>query len=564
MKRCLVLPLFFVTLILACGRPGSVSEKSTADTGSPVQGDWAIVRFESEPDSLNPLITVSTTSTYALTGANNSQVYELLMGYNTRDWDLTEPLLAETAPEVSTDHLTYTLKIRDGVKWHDGPPFTAEDVFFTFKATACPLADTAARRSLLESLQDIEVDGRTMRFRVGKPDVYNIRNITNSLAIIPKHVFDPDGLLDGFTYKDIIGPKGKSDTKIKKFAEQFNAHTANRAPIGTGPYRFEKWESGREIVLARNDNYWGKKPYLSKIVYRIIPDYTAALTTLKAGEIDVQPRLMPLQYNEQTSGAAFDEQFSKVKYSIPIEYEILWNNARPFFSDKKVRQAMTMLIDRQKIIETIRLGFGQIGVSPIHPQAPDFNPNLKPLPYDPKRAAALLDEAGWKDHDGDGIRDKGGAKFKFEFLGSTSGSLFKQLSPVLAEEFRKVGIEMTERVVEFTLMTQMLKEHQFDASALAFTFDLVQDQSPNWHSTSVSGGLNFQIEHHLFPHGSHTHFPAIAKIVRGAALEFGLPYNVHETYFGTIRSHFRILRALSYEPAVNPPESLATPVLVSN
>jgi peptide/nickel transport system substrate-binding protein len=121
----------------------------------------------------------------------------------------------------------------------------------------------------------------------------------------------------------------------------------------------------------------------------------------------------------------------------------------------------------------------------------DFNPNIKPLPYDPKRAAELLDEAGWKDHDGDGIRDKDGVKFKFEFLVSSSSSL-KPLSPVLMEEFRKAGIQMTERVIEASLLAETLKQHRFDASALAFTFDLVQDPYPGWHSSSANNGQNFE------------------------------------------------------------------------
>jgi peptide/nickel transport system substrate-binding protein len=153
---------------------------------------------------------------------------------------------------------------------------------------------------------------------------------------------------------------------------------------------------------------------------------------------------------------------------------------------------MTMLVDRQKIIDTVRLGFGQIGVSPFVPQARDFNSNIQPLPYDPKRAAELLEEAGWKDHNGDGVRDKDGIKFKFEFLGSSGSAVFKQLSPILMEEFRKAGIEMTERLVELSLMTQTLREHRFDASVLGFTFDLVSDPYNIWHSSSTVEGQNFQ------------------------------------------------------------------------
>jgi peptide/nickel transport system substrate-binding protein len=151
-----------------------------------------------------------------------------------------------------------------------------------------------------------------------------------------------------------------------------------------------------------------------------------------------------------------------------------------------------MLVNRQKVIESIRLGLGQLAATPFVPQSRDFNPDITPLPFDPKRAAELLDEAGWKDHDGDGIRDKDGVKFKFEFLGSSGSSVFKQLSPVMADEFRKAGIEMTERIVEFAVMTKALREHRFDASVLGISYDLVQDPFENWHSSAASGGFNFQ------------------------------------------------------------------------
>jgi peptide/nickel transport system substrate-binding protein len=493
MIRTKALSLGFLLILVGCSRPGKTSETNAPDAGHPVPGDWAIVRFESEPDNLNPLISQQALASYALLGVNNSQIYELLMGYNPKDWSLTRPLLVEAPPDISDDHLTYTFTIRDGIKWHDGQPFTPDDVLFTFKAAACPLADTAPKRSYLSELKDIQVDGRTMRFLLTAPNAYNVGNIANELPIIPKHVFDAKGLLDGFSYKDIIGPKGKTDPKIKQFADEFNKHPANRAPVGTGPFKFEKWDTGREVVLTRNDDYWGKKAYLDKIVYRIITDYTAALTALKAGEIDVQPRLLPVQYSEQTGGAAFDQQFTKVKYSIPTEAMIFWNNERPFFNDKRVRRALTMLIDRQIILESVRMGLGKIGVSPIDFNSKNFNPNLKPLPYDPKRAVELLDEAGWKDHDGDGIRDKDGMKFKFEFLGSAGSPVYKQLAPVLADELKKAGIEMTERVVDLSVMVQTLKEHRFDASTLNISHgDLTDaDSYQVWHSSAANGGSNF-------------------------------------------------------------------------
>ncbi|HYR41522.1 MAG TPA: peptide-binding protein, partial [Terriglobia bacterium] len=491
-RRIFVLSLLSFALVCGCGRPERTAETGGADAGQPAQGDWVILRYESEPDSLNPLLSRGAYSDYAMIGINNSQIYELLMRYNTKDFSFSDPVLAEAPPQISPDHLTYSFKIRDGVKWHDGKPFTAEDVLFTFKAGMCPLVDSANRRSYFTDLKDVRLEDRTIRFVVGKPNAFNAVFLANTFGIIPKHIFDPDGLLDGFSYADIIGPKGKSDPKIMKFADDFNKHPNNRSPIGTGPYKFEKWDGGHELSLIRNDDYWGKKAYLDKIVIRIIPDFPAALTALKAGDVDFIPRLLPIQYAQQTSGAAFDQQFAKAKYSIPTYSFIMWNEERPFFKDKRVRQALTMLINRQQFIDTVLFGLGRIGVSHFNPSAKDFDPHLKPWPYDPKRAAELLDEAGWIDHDGDGIRDKDGVKFKFEFLASSSNAYLPQLLPVLKEEFRKAGIEMTERTVEFNVMTGAVQEHRFDASALSWSADLIADPYQVFHSSAaLNKGSNF-------------------------------------------------------------------------
>jgi peptide/nickel transport system substrate-binding protein len=327
---------------------------------------------------------------------------------------------------------------------------------------------------------------------MNQPNAFNVSNIANIVPIIAKHVFDPDGLLDGFSYKDIIGPKGKTDPKIKKFSEAFNKHSANRNPVGTGPFKFEKWDTGKELVLTRNDNYWGKKAYLDKVVLRFIPDATAGLTALKSGDVDLNPQLSPVQYMQQTSGPGFDEQLVKIKYSIPRTAFIVWNNEKPLFKDKRVRQALTMLIDRQKIIDQLRFGMGTIATGPITNKSADYNPNIKPLPLDPKRAGELLDEAGWKDHDGDGIRDKDGVKFSFDFVGVTGGDLFTQLSAVLRDEFHKAGIEVNERLVDLNAFLPGLSGHKFDSALLSATSDLSTDQYQVWHSSSAeNGGSNW-------------------------------------------------------------------------
>ena len=160
--------------------------------------------------------------------------------------------------------------------------------------------------------------------------------------------------------------------------------------------------------------------------------------------------------------------------------------------DGRVRQAMTMLVDRQQIIDKIRFGLGQMGISHFNPSSREFNTSLKPLPYDPQRAAQLLDEAGWKDTNGDGIRDKDGVPFKFEFLASVGSTLAPQLMVILKEELRKVGIQMTERTIDFNVMTDSLQDHQFDATTAGWTSGLVTDPYQIWHSSSSKNrGSNY-------------------------------------------------------------------------
>src|SRR5262249_42298088 len=157
----------------------------------------------------------------------------------------------------------------------------------------------------------------------------------------------------------------------------------------------------------------------------------------------------------------FDQQFTKTKYRFPSYSFIAWNTEKPMFKDKRVRQALTMLVPRQQIVDRIRFGLGSVATTQFLPESTDFNPNLKPWPYDPKGAAELLDEAGWKDSDGDGVRDKNGIPFRFEFIGTAQNQFTDQLLPLLKDEFRKMGIDMTERRLEFTVQVDSLKDHNF-------------------------------------------------------------------------------------------------------
>ena len=364
---------------------------------------------------------------------------------------------------------------------------------FTVKAAMTPTVDAAAFRSYFSSLAEVEIVGRNqIRFRMTAPYWLDDASLATNIVPIPKHVYDPEGILDRYSFQDIRDPKVAQDPQLKKFGEEFGRNPANRAPIGTGPYKLEKWQTGQEIVLARNEDYWGPKPHLDKVIYKVIPDSTTALTALKAGEIDFIPRLLPQQFREQTSGPAFEDHFAKATYQIPQLSYIGWNEARPFFADKRVRQALTMLIDRTKIIEAVRLGMGSPAASPFAPSSPDFNPKIKPLTYDPQRAAQLLDEAGWLDHNGDGVRDKGGVEFKFEVVASSSNAAAGPLLSILQDQLGKAGIIVTGRRLDPAVLQSTLRDHQADAGIGTWISARQFDPYQLFHSDSAKNrGSNY-------------------------------------------------------------------------
>ena len=223
---------------------GSRGGSSTASTTA--GGNWAIVRLDADPDALNPVITTSATSNYILVGALGSMISEQLLRYDPQTGKPTSPGLAVGYPEVSEDHRAYTFTIRDGVKWHDGHIFSAEDVLFTVKAAMTPTVDAAAFRSYFSSLAGVEIVGRNqIRFRMTAPYWLDDASLATNIVPIPKHVYDPEGILDRYSFQDIRDPKVAQDPQLKKFGEEFGRNPANRAPIGTGPYKLEKWQTGR-------------------------------------------------------------------------------------------------------------------------------------------------------------------------------------------------------------------------------------------------------------------------------------------------------------------------------
>lgn len=421
-------------------------------------GDWLVSQLSGEPATLNPI-----TSTDAFAGDVQRFIYEPLLKRDPQTMQLV-PVLAERW-STSDDHLTYTFSLKKNIKWQDGTPFTAKDIRFSFDRIKDPKVDAPHLRNYYQDIEKLDViDDYTVRFRYKVP-YFLALEFCGEIPIVPAHLF--------------------------KEGEDFNQHPIGRNPVGTGPYKLLHWETGKEIVLVRDENYWGEKPALDRIVFRIITNPTVALQVLKQGGLD-EMALRPIQWVKQTQSKRFNQDFRKISYPNPSYSYIGWNMRRPIFSDRRVRQAMTMLVDRELILKKILFGLGTIVSSTFYINSPEYDKELKPYPYDPARALALLKTAGWSPRKGDGILQKDGILFEFEFLISAGSPFAEQLATVLQENLKDVGIKMSIRKLEWAVFVQRIEEHNFDACTLAWALGWSTDPYQLWHSSmAVDKGSNF-------------------------------------------------------------------------
>lgn len=415
-----------------------------------------LVALPADPEILNPLISSDAYSSTVL-----SRIYESMLERDNKTLAF-KPMLAESW-EIGEDKRTYTFHLRRDVKWQDGVPFTADDVLYTFERLRDPKVDAASLRGYY---QDVELfkklDSYTIQARYRIP-YFKALEMVGSLPILPKHIFDT--------------------------GEDFNRHPANRHPLGTGAYSFHSWKSGQKIVLTRNEEYWGKKPDIRSVIYQIIPDATVSFQMLKKGSLDFSS-LRSIQWARQTDNESFASRYDKYKFYSPNYSYIGWNLRKPYFSDKRVRQALAMALDREKILEKQLYGLGEIVTGPFYRFGPAYNEDITPFSFNLQKAAALLDEAGWKDHDGDGIRDKDGVPFRFHFLISNGSKFAKSIGLFLREELEKLGIEVNIDQLEFASILKKIQEHDFDAITLAFSLPFDQDPYQLWHSSQAEKGSN--------------------------------------------------------------------------
>lgn len=362
------------------------------------------------------------------------------------DEDLgVRPWLAESWELDGDSAVVFTL--RDDVYWHDGRPVTAGDVAFTFERAKDPEAASLLAEAYLSQVARAEVvDARTIRFAYERPHAQALEDFW--WAPMPEHL-----LAD-------ISP-----------AELRNAEF-NRAPVGSGPFRLAEWRANERLVLEAAADFpeaLGGRPAAGRVVVRVIPEAATRLTELVTGGIHVDIDVAP----DQTEGIEESPDIELLSFPGRTVYFVAWNNEREPFTDPRVRRALGYSIDRDEIIEALLEGYGAPAVSPIPPWSP-LAPDVEPLPYDLAAAHRLLEEAGWVDRDGDGVREnEAGTPLRFRLL-TSDRALNRAVVEVAQAHLRRSGADAQLQVTEFQTMLAQFRGRDYDAAFANWVLDNFQ------------------------------------------------------------------------------------------
>ncbi len=447
--------LLGLTFTAACGpeEPGRAPAGSAADT--PAYGDIMVEGSIGDASNLIPLLASDSTS-HGIAGF----VFNGLIKYD-KDIRIVGDL-AESW-EISKDGLVITFHLRRGVRWHDGRPFTAADVLYTYQVTVDPKTPTAYAGDFLKVKKAEVLDDWTFRATYDKPFAPAL--MSWSVGILPKH------LLAG---------------------KEITTSPLGRRPIGTGPYKFKEWVTGQKIVLVSNPDYFEGRPHIDGYILRIIPDTATMFLELRANGID-RMGLTPLQYTRQTENNLFRKNYNKYRY-LSFAYTYMgYNLKNPLFTDKRVRQAIAHAVNREEMIDGVLLGLGKSATGPYKPGTWAYNPRVRTYPYDPAKAKALLAEAGWKDLNSNGVLEREGRPFEFEIITNQGNEIRAKCAEIIQRRLAEVGIKVTIRVVEWAAFVKdFINKRKFDATILGWTIPMDPDLYDVWHSSKTGPEeLNF-------------------------------------------------------------------------
>jgi peptide/nickel transport system substrate-binding protein len=383
-------------------------------------------------------------------------------GLVTRDRDLN--IVGELAEswKFSKDCLDLTFNLRKNVRWHDGRPFTAADVVFTYETMINPKTPTAYREDFKAVEAVREVDPHTLHIRYKQPYAKALQSW--GTWVLPKHV------LERYVREGRLreAPQNRSN------------------PVGTGAYRFSEWKPGEKVVLIANADYFEGRPYLSRVVYRIIPSQATIFLELKAKGVD-SAGLTALQFKRQTEYPAFRKAYSKYQYPANAYTYLGFNHKDPRFADPRVRHAIAHAISKRELIDGVLLGLGREATGPYKPGTWAHTSKVRTYAHDMAKARELLAAAGWKEKNADGLLvNKQGQPFAFELLTNQGNDERKKVAEIVQATLKELGIQVDIRVIEWaSFLKEYIKKRRFEAIILGWGIGQDPDQYEIWHSSKT-------------------------------------------------------------------------------
>ena len=442
-------------LLTACGQDAADSRLEARADKPPAYGDIIVRGDIGDASNLIPILASDSPSHNIA-----AMIYNGLVKYD-KNMNIVGDLAKSWA--ISKGGLVITFHLRKNVRWHDGRPFTAKDVLYTYQVTVDPKTPTAYAGDFLKVKKAEVLDDHTFRVTYDKPFAPAL--ISWSSAILPRHLL-----------------AGQDITKSP----------LSRHPVGTGPYLFKEWVAGQKIVLAANPDYFEGRPYVDGRITRIIPDTATMFLELRARNIDMMG-LTPLQYTRQTESNLFRQNFDKYRY-LAFAYTYLgYNLKHPFFADKRVRQAISYAINKEEIISGVLLGLGKPATGPYKPGTWAYNENVRKYSYNPEKARQLLRAAGWTKTNKGGILEKDGRPFSFELITNQGNETRQKCAEIIQRQLKEVGIDVKIRILEWAaFINDFINKRRFDAIILGWTIPLDPDAFDVWHSSKTAPQeLNF-------------------------------------------------------------------------
>ncbi len=456
--------------------PPWLFERAPADS---TKVDWDAelrLSLRGNPNTLNPVL---------MSSAVEERLKELLFDYPfifdaKFRWSIN-PAMTESFVE-SGDHRSATLVMKNGLTWHDGAPLTAHDVVFSWEQIMDEdVPARSARGGTDQIAKCTAVDNQTVRFDFAEP--YATNKWGALFAIIPRHIYEV----------------GKTDDPTLARSKYHVTH--NRSPIGNGPYRFVSWESDDRIVLERWKDYPGRKPFFAKITLRIIPIAQARLLAFERGEID-EAELSPEQFANGSDTTSFRKAGVKGLGSHwRFNYiGLSGDGSNPFFADRNVRRAVSHAVNYDRIVSQVFHGLARRARGIFHPDSPMYHDGIDLFSFDLKLAGKLLDKAGWAIDSDDGWRYKtvevGGEKVRTRLTFTVNLAQPSTTSPlvaaIVAEDLKKIGVEMKSRVLEWATFLEHLRNREFEAFMSAWNPPVDPDYGWNvWHSTAYESQRNY-------------------------------------------------------------------------